>query len=212
MQSQSSENVSHLAHRLNSKDEPTRQQAQDELRVLIAADVRRIRRIQTVLRVEGIVYSLLFTPAFVYGLVMGHQGIGDYIVPMTIVSFGTAFLLTRLQRRATRGIIALDIPQAVGPLIDVLATSSVFPGSETKAALTRLLPRLKSSDANLLLPRQRKSLNLFLRIDESWRNSNGFYGADLKIAILHALEQIGDQTALPAVEKLAKSARDPAVR
>jgi hypothetical protein len=215
MPNQPHQNVSDLAHRLSSQDVPTRQQAQDELRVLIAADVRRIQRIQTAIAGDAIAMLSFFTSILVYVLAghpLEYHPSSDVLAMLIVVFAGIAWLLILLQRRTVRRIIALDIPQAVGPLIDVLATQGCVAGGKIKVALIRLLPRLRSSDASFLTSRHRKSLNQFFRLDESWRDSNGVHGAALKIAVLRALEQIGDETSLPAVERLAKSARDPQVR
>jgi hypothetical protein len=83
---------------------------------------------------------------------------------------------------------------------------------EVKRALIRLLPRLQSTDACLLLQRQRKALNQFLQFNESYGGADSYLLPDLKIAVLRALEQVGDETVLPTVEKLAKSAGNPTVR
>jgi hypothetical protein len=72
-------------------------------------------------------------------------------------------------------------------------------------AITRLLLHLKATDASLLNPRQRKWLYRFLRSDTLYSSSN------FKIAILHALEQIGDEDALPCVQGVV-NARDRKVR
>ncbi len=58
MKSRTSANVSDLASRLQSADDPTRQQAQEELRALIAIDVRRIRRMQMEIAGDAIAMSL----------------------------------------------------------------------------------------------------------------------------------------------------------
>lgn len=213
MQSQSSEIISDLAHRLSSKEEPTRLQAQEELRTLIAADMRHIYRIQVVLRGIYALWVLLFVASVVYGVPKHIDVVLYYLMRAGVVIMGILYPLALLQGWIALRIIAIDLPQAVGPLIDVLATRTsigFFPGRKIKVALIRLLPRLQSTDANLLVPRQRSALNRFLRHDDSGRNP--FYNADLSVAILRALEQVGDETALPDVRNLAKSAKDARVR
>jgi hypothetical protein len=151
MQKQPSQNVSDLAPRLSSKDKPTRQNAQEELRDLIAADVQRVRRC----RVGQLIANTLLVCTYIYAWVREHW-LSHYLLGLVGVLTMLMYLLSVLERQIARRIIALDLPQAVGPLIDVQATTRWFREGEVKTALIRLLPRLQSSDANLLLPRHRK--------------------------------------------------------
>jgi hypothetical protein len=78
------------------------------------------------------------------------------------------------------------------------------------SALTRLLPRLKASDAGLLDDGQRACLYRALRNCANprifWR-----YNPHFAVTILRALEQIGDSRALPVVQRLASGrAKTPA--
>ena len=70
------------------------------------------------------------------------------------------------------------------------------------AALTELLPQMKASDAGLLTAEQRQMLNGTLK-----REFNGNLNADMmlnyRLAILKALEQVGDASAIPVVSRLA---------
>ncbi len=101
--------------------------------------------------------------------------------------------------------------QAVGPLIELLSAPKL--PKELKPlyqALTDLLPQMKVSDAGLLCSDQRKVLYPLLR------NDSGVYAAfpDLflafRLAILKALEQVGDADAIPIVQSLAtRKARTP---
>jgi len=206
--------MSDLAHRLSSKDHAIRQPAQEDLRVLIAGDVRRLRRIH--LALTGVVPAsvLIFVSVFTYILAthLEHYNLVGYVLGMVALMLSIAAVLALHYRRAAHRIVALELPQAVGPLVEVVATLGDFGSREIKAALVRLLPLLKSSDANLLTSRDRKHLNTFLGLDEYERDDGGFYGATLKIAVLRALQQIGDETALCAVERLAESARNRQVR
>ena len=92
--------------------------------------------------------------------------------------------------------------QAVGTLIDLI-TAPKLPKQMTPlfAALTELLLRMKASDACLLTTEQRRLLHILLR-------SANFPGLSpevllsLRLAILKALEQIGDASAIPIVMSL----------
>jgi HEAT repeat protein len=110
--------------------------------------------------------------------------------------------ITRTQKRATVALSATDDVRAVGALIDAL----IYPGKETKravtVALTRLLPRLQRSDAALITAAQRKQLNgtlSYIGYAPGYAGAN----ADFILALLTALGQIGDVSALPGVKKLA---------
>ncbi len=95
--------------------------------------------------------------------------------------------------------------RAIGPLLDSML-SGRSPGSRKIAyqALTRILPKLRATDANLLNAGHQRMLNRFLNIE----TYPGWWGPKptpppLALAILKAYEQVGDAKAVPAVEKLA---------
>jgi hypothetical protein len=82
---------------------------------------------------------------------------------------------------------------SVGPLAEALTWKNPAIQRAATKALIRLLPHLRASDVNLLNKHQRKCLYAAL---------NGT-NVDLTLALLRALEQIGDYRALPHVEALA---------
>lgn len=95
-----------------------------------------------------------------------------------------------------------DDLRIVGPLIEIAATQipmfqNGIDSANTLAPLllTRLLPRLQASDTTLLTEAQRAGLAHTLT-----RNSKN---PDYLVAVLKALEQVGDSSALPVVERLA---------
>lgn len=120
--------------------------------------------------------------------------------------------LTMMGRHArlARELMNEDDIEAIGRL----AEAATWPDARLKAAaisaLTRLLPRLKASDAGMLTSAQRGCLNLFLNAAEARAHP------DLVVALLGALEQVGDMAAVPYVRSLAqmptKSARLAAIR
>jgi hypothetical protein len=105
---------------------------------------------------------------------------------------------TRIQREAAQALAGIEDLRAVGPLAEALEYRS--PGSQPTiypvitGALRRLLPRMQASDAHLLTEPQRSCLYRALLKGD----------AELVLAIVKALEQIGDGKALPYVEKLAE--------
>jgi hypothetical protein len=98
------------------------------------------------------------------------------------------------QRRLLVSLAAHDDVRIVGPLI----SAYYWPDMEVHAAtiaeaLVRLLPRLKVSDASILDEKQRESL----------RRALGSGNDALILAILKALEQIGNERDVKVVQRLA---------
>ena len=100
------------------------------------------------------------------------------------------------QSEAARQLASCDSVRAVGPLAEALEWPDEALQRVASTALIRLLPRLKASDANLLNPKQRAILYKTLRPMNANRKGR------LLCAILAALEQVGDKSALPAVSRL----------
>ncbi len=107
--------------------------------------------------------------------------------------------LTPQQARLASKLANVDDVQAVGPLAEMTAWPDDRIKSMAVAALTRLLPRLKSNDTQLLSTSQRALLYQSLRI------SNARTHAEYLMALLLALEQVGDTAAIPFVRGLANS-------
>jgi hypothetical protein len=116
--------------------------------------------------------------------------------------FGTQlhrFCLSPKQTEAARKLAMHDDVRGVGPLAEALD----WPDSDIQMvaarALTRLLPRMQATDANLLNSGQRANLYRKLHPYQTGQQT------DLQLAILKALEQIGDEAAVPHVRRLAGS-------
>jgi hypothetical protein len=107
--------------------------------------------------------------------------------------------LTPEQLRLAGKLASIDDVQAVGPLAEMTVWPDQRMKSMAMAALTRLLPRLKASDTQLLSPDQRTCLYESLRLENAKRC------LDYQIAVLTALQQVGDIKALPYVRALAGS-------
>ncbi|HLJ57688.1 MAG TPA: hypothetical protein VKT77_21815 [Chthonomonadaceae bacterium] len=99
------------------------------------------------------------------------------------------------QRNATSALAEFDDKRAVG----YWALALTYPGSRDVALahkkLVALLPLLSASDSRLLDDEQRAALYTVLGQRQ--------VTIDLKLAILGALEQVGDEKATPCVQKLA---------
>lgn len=100
------------------------------------------------------------------------------------------------QRNLTQSLMHTDDLRLVAPLLESAASSEM--GGEVAAMiLTSLLSRLRASDAELLDTPARANLNRALTTHR--RN------IEFVLATLQALQQVGDATALPTVQKLAES-------
>jgi hypothetical protein len=103
---------------------------------------------------------------------------------------------THLRRdaKAIHTVAELDDIRSVGPLAEALELRNAGIQRIAEAALIRLLPRLRASDAGLLSAEQRSYL---------YRALNG-KNEELILAILQALEQVGEGAAFPFVKRLAE--------
>jgi hypothetical protein len=110
---------------------------------------------------------------------------------------GGAILLPRTRSQAMEKLAALDDLRAIGPLLEALTFAVGVNRYLLTARLTDLLPRLRASDAPLLNQSQRRILYEALSLGDFQQET------DLLLAILKALEQIGDAHALPIVTRLA---------
>jgi hypothetical protein len=104
--------------------------------------------------------------------------------------------VTHLRRdaKAIHTVAELDDIRSVGPLAEALTLQNAGIQRIAETALIRLLPRLRASDAHLLNTEQRSYL---------YRALDG-KNDELTLAILQALEQVGDGAAFPYVKRLAE--------
>jgi hypothetical protein len=107
--------------------------------------------------------------------------------------------LTSKHRAKARYLAGLNSVQAVGPLAEALDWPDMHSRRIAIEALTQLLPRLHATDAALLNPAQRAALYRTLTMTNAGAHSK------FLVALLKALEQVGDQAAIPSVENLLKS-------
>jgi hypothetical protein len=104
-----------------------------------------------------------------------------------------------------------DVPRSVGLLIEQLDAVDNHARVVAHEALADLLPRLRAEDAPLLTREHRARLYRALRFSSrfQWPIHKD---VPLVVAILKALEQVGDARALPEVERLAVRSREPRIR
>jgi hypothetical protein len=107
--------------------------------------------------------------------------------------------LTLAQARLAERIARIDEPHAIGPLAEIQAWPDARMAREARAALIRLLPGVRPGDAEILNSSQRQALYQRLRLSDARTHP------EFLMAILKALEQIGDTEAVPYVQALADS-------
>jgi hypothetical protein len=113
---------------------------------------------------------------------------------------------SRRQKEAAQRLARHDDPHTVAWLVSFLTWSDREVRAASIQALTRLLPRLRATDAHLLEGEWRQRLYETLNGDYARREP------DFVIAVLKALEQIGDAAALPYVHHLAQGSPRSASR
>jgi hypothetical protein len=168
----------------------------DALIALMAQDQRQNRRY--LFRIF-IVIAVMFAVSTAHTIIPGvpkwlHLTMGSYI-QVGIYGLIALFGVNYYQVRALHTLKRYDDVRAIGAFADGLRFKSYRIRQAVMEELTNLLPRLRASDASLLNPAQRSRLNKLLT--SYWTEPT------LIKAILLAWEQVGDQDALPYVQRLA---------
>ena len=109
------------------------------------------------------------------------------------------FTLSSTLSKTARELAATDDIRAVSALAEALDWPDADIQYASRQALERLLPQLRATDSKLLNEKQRASLYKSLKM------SNAHKEERLIIAILAALQQVGDTAAVPYVERLAQA-------
>ncbi len=89
-----------------------------------------------------------------------------------------------------------DTREVLAPLVELMATGDRTLRSTAMAAMTPHLLRLQASDGDLLTPGQKEVLYRTLSLKNTGKEE------DFQLALLKALEQIGDSATLPYVQRL----------
>lgn len=121
--------------------------------------------------------------------------LGVAISPMALVRL----TMRQSDVKRVRSIVANGKPESIGFLVDALDWPDAYCRNLASRGLSVLLPQVKASDGALLNQHQRTVLLRYLKLQNVVRYEK------LLIAILQALEQIGDESSIPAVELLAAS-------
>lgn len=142
---------------------------------------------------------LLAVKFVVGGLHTGHwSSASDWSFFSSFAGLAGMGAVTKQYKNSAQQLADVDDLRAVGPLADALATGDKDMRAVAEEPLMRLLPRLQASDSALLNVTQREAL-----VNALWKAKPEF-----ALVVLKALEQIGDEKALPMVERLARGDKD----
>ena len=121
---------------------------------------------------------------------------------------------SRCKRALTAALSRVNAKKEVGALVRTLQVQNMPVRNLAKQSLITLLPTLHAGDASLLGPEERRILRRQLAIvpnDPGYREVKELFSRaayrrdmDLRLAILKALEQVGGEQELAAVERLAR--------
>ncbi len=208
--------------RLGSRDAAEQKQAEqqleerglnsiDRLIAILNAEHRRRRKLRRLFKIGR--YAAFLMLSFLYDLRVGHfPSFGLTLGLLLLTGFISTVIWSETRRRFRRGmVIALsrfEDVTLVGPLIDLHRGESREAVTEM---LTRLLPRLTASDAALLKESHRNHLYMELDLCCGSLVLN-IVSERFILAILKALEQVGDKRGLGFVEKVAKQGQTERIR
>lgn len=186
-----------LLRRLNHRKKEVREEALRE----ITASAEALPRLLELHEAAGKFNMGQLLPALcgfscsLFGVWLSSQGWHSGIV---LCFCGYGFLW--LNQRSSRAAVALST--AIHKSSDVRALPffidnyrNIGSWGANEELITALFARLKMTDASLLHPRHRDALNQYLRVQT-------FYSVHIKVAILKAYQQIGDDSALETVRAL----------
>lgn len=206
-QEETSGEMGRIMQALSSRDVAEREQAEKALHEIVKEDAvtgllvtlarenGRHRRRKRNVAVGAMFYAI----AMFIGLILANKANVVFQPAGVVFVLIAAFAVTRKQKAAARALAHYDDVRGVGLLTEVLGfKADRLLRADVEPALVRLLPRLQATDASLLSAEQRAVLNNILA-----GRSASSKNTELTLAILRAMEQVGDEKALPVVTKLA---------
>jgi len=123
------------------------------------------------------------------------------ILPFAITSLREFVRSNREEMQAAAVVAGFEDLRAVGPLAGELGHMDYDTTPLVVKALTRLLPRLRPPDADLLDADQRACL--YRALESAADSTSDAYDVEFAVAILGAIGQVGDRRALRLVRRLA---------
>lgn len=203
----SSKTLSHLTSKNNALRKAATEEVEklgdkkfEALLIAISQETVKRRKTQKALMgfatFMGIVMGLIVLAGIAKGYATGKWDIfsnwGSFFSMFAIT--GSSASLSKSYQNAVRLLADFDDLRAVGPLLETRESEDANLKQLAQQSLLRLLPRLKSSDANLLDEVQLQCMGRALK-------SKDFV---FVCAILKAMEQVGDEKHLELVQRLSK--------
>ena len=189
-----------------------RQKVEDLLTLLKNAKPKRNRR-----RMKAVNAVILVSATFMIDPLIKH-GLNIFLAVLIATAIWRAsstlvdYALTGRDKRRTLQLAGYEDRRAVGPLLEALLYNDDEVVKAATFALIRLLPQLRATDRHLLSAEHRSFMNDLLGAGIP---VSAPAKSLLILAILKALEQVGDIEALSSVEKLSNGegrGKDPIVR
>ena len=195
------------------KDEPLAYNSFEELLDILAEERRKSlqkrKNSKIILAIYASIFCLLMALVAV-GHVNAHgfSGLSGFIGVIAGM-----YAVSEKQRKGVQALAAFEDVRAVPPLITALEYNDRNMKATAADALPGLLPRLQASDAFLLTREHHAILNRVLKGDVGMKAT---VAIRLRVSVLQALQQIGEESSLPLVAEMAdgkgKAAGKPEVR
>jgi hypothetical protein len=201
---QTDEIPSELLTKLSSKKLEEREKAQQAIEEMgdAAADrlMQAIDREAQKRKKRVKIYTVIISVWVGFMILMAATGYADQIGSFTGMfgAFASFYAVSQQQKNAATELAKLRPKRAVGQLADALEYGDKNMRMLASSALQDILPQLQASDDHLMNAEQRSKLYNVLKRARFKQDTL------LMVAILKALEQIGDEKALPMVENLSK--------
>ncbi len=180
-------------------DEEVRRLIDEQIELLkTEAQLRKQKRIGTATILVLAFATLAFLSASSGG--QFHFG-GNFFMFLGPALLGGMKYLSDSQKKAVTTIFEHGDIRAIGPMIDLMSMESkTGEGLYVVAYLVQTLPKLKASDAHLINPAQLAALHKYLTTKTPKSSS------ELAMAILKALQQVGNAQSVKTVEDLSEGA------
>ena len=206
------------------KDEALVYDSFEQLLEILANERRKSLKRRKMVTVGVVLYiSIILFMMLIIGLSHGNPGSMAGMLNSIGGICAAVFAVSQTQRKAVQALANFDDIRAVPCLIEALDYNDAAMQEVANEQLPGLLARMQASDADLLtkdhhtilnkvlktnLPRN-KSRKSFMRTAISKRFIKAILGSSrydsgLRMAILQALQQVGDESSLPVVEELAE--------
>jgi hypothetical protein len=195
---------SELLKKLSSKKPEEREKAQQAIEEMGDAATDRLMKAidrEAQKRKKRVkIFTAIISVWVGFMILMAITGNAEHIGSFTGMfgAVSSLYYVSQQQKNAATELAKLRPKRAVGQLADALEYGDKNMRMLASSALQDILPQLQASDDHLLNDEQRNRLYNVLK------RARFKQDGPLMVAILKALEQIGDEKALPMAENLSK--------